>query len=480
RLGESLSQIRSDFVALPNATTSSLEALRYWVQSDSLWTAGQFAEAATLLNLAIEEDSAFALAHSSLALYHFFNNRRDEGESHLQRAMADVGRLAVHERLWIEAQARSLRGDQRGAISLYRAYLDRDSTDRDAWYNLAKAHERLHECDEAVALYHKVLRLDPGNAGAYINIATCQNNLGKWTDAIASYERAFTLQPDWVTAYYLNHEYGNAFVALGSYDSAAVIFGKMLDDPDAMDQARGHRSLGLLEMARGRYSDAAEHLQRAAQLNSAMGAALSEYRDRLHLAVVQDARGQQDAAHREIQRAYALAQASRFEPGFLAYGGRLLARAGRTKQAESLLEQIAERGYDNAADGAAHAFVKGEIALARGEHEAALEALGRAHDLDPQNHYYLASLADAYRAVGRLDDAFAAYDEVVQATPHGWEAQHPAALALLESGRILELRGDTAGAIAAYRALSDAWAGGQDDLSMLVETRTRLARLAGS
>ncbi|MGH7481143.1 MAG: tetratricopeptide repeat protein [Longimicrobiales bacterium] len=478
RLGESMAQVRTDYLPLPNATTPSLEALRYKVLGDSAWNVGGYEDAANFWRLAVDHDAGFALAHSSLALYHFYNNRRDEGEAHLRAAFAETDRLAARERLWIDAMARANRGDHAGAASTYSLYLANYPADSYAWFNLARAHQALAQCDTAIAVYEKVLELDPDEAGALINIATCHLIMDRPVEAVPNYRRAFAIDPSTITSGYINHEYGNALVKLEQYDSAAAVFTLMLDR-ELLDQAKGHRSLGLMEMARGRYMAGAEHLRESVRRTQAAGARLSEYRDRLFLAVAYQGSGLQDRALAEIDDAYAIARAERLEPPFLMYGGRLLARAGRLEDADALLRDMGARAYSSPSDRSAYALLEGEIAMARGQHAAAIDALERAHSLQPGNEYYIASLADAYRAAGHADRAIERYRELASRRTTGWEAQDPSFRASYELGRLMEEQGDTARAIEAYQTFADAWADGDSDLPMLVRTRARLAALTG-
>lgn len=68
-LGETAEEIEAGAVEIPVATTSSLQALKSWVEGSRAWREGRYAEAVRLFQLAVEEDSAFALAHAALGGY---------------------------------------------------------------------------------------------------------------------------------------------------------------------------------------------------------------------------------------------------------------------------------------------------------------------------------------------------------------------------------------------------------------------------
>ena len=122
-LGESLNSVSAQKVALPRATTASLEALRLYAESlrtdkDDV-RLEQLRQATTV-------DPEFAMAHAALGhAFYLSTNRqhRQEGEARFVKALSLLDRLSHRERLWITALAEDSRGNRESAISAYRTYL---------------------------------------------------------------------------------------------------------------------------------------------------------------------------------------------------------------------------------------------------------------------------------------------------------------------------------------------------------------------
>lgn len=108
-------------------------------------------------------------------------------------------------------------------------------------------------------------------------------------------------------------------------------------------------------------------------------------------------------------------------------------RAGQTREALGMLHRIADLDPHNTEirlrlaesyvreelmDEAAKAFTEvGQQFLARGDHQNALAAYIRAHDLNPQDYTVLSGLTQAYYALGSAAEAAAALERVVTRQP---------------------------------------------------------------
>ena len=136
QLGESLKGMSSQGVALPQATTASLGALKLYADS---FRAGRTQDWDEFLRQAIALDPDFALAHAELGLHYFFTADKEyriQGEQHVQKALALVERLTPKERLLIAALAEESRGNRERAVDAYRTYLGRSPDDSRGWFRL--------------------------------------------------------------------------------------------------------------------------------------------------------------------------------------------------------------------------------------------------------------------------------------------------------------------------------------------------------
>ena len=135
-LGESMAKISEQRITLVQATTSSLEALKYYTGSRT--APGD--TAVQLLKQALELDPDFALAHAELGLKYYIGGNRVDGEKHFQKALSLLDRLTTREKLWIRAIVEDWRGNRDQGIQNYKAYLAEYPDDSGAWYRLGYAY----------------------------------------------------------------------------------------------------------------------------------------------------------------------------------------------------------------------------------------------------------------------------------------------------------------------------------------------------
>lgn len=101
KLGESLAQIK-EFNRTLEATTNSLEALKALSMGQALMNKGDFPQAISLFEDAVDKDPDFAMAHFGLALAHSANERVDLAEIAIRRAYELRERVSQKEKLLIQ------------------------------------------------------------------------------------------------------------------------------------------------------------------------------------------------------------------------------------------------------------------------------------------------------------------------------------------------------------------------------------------
>jgi outer membrane PBP1 activator LpoA protein len=188
-------------------------------------------------------------------------------------------------------------------------------------------------------------------------------------------------------------------------------------------------------------------------------------------------RGAAGLASRELDAALTVAEAQYVEPGFLALLGRVLVRAKRTRDARRILARLeAALKPDNPTDRSARGLLVAELALDRGNPQAAFEAIRT--DVDPAlAQWRQAVLGRALAGRGVLDSALTVTAEFTRSNGFGVDTQADWVLAPLEVARIAEALGDSATARAALQTLLDRWKDADPDLRVLRATRAHLARL---
>ena len=477
-LGESMLAVARRGKRLPQVTTTSLDALKAWVAGRNLsLTLDQRGE---LWLRAVELDSNFAMAHSNLGYYYYWwINDRLKGDEHFDKALSLTDRVTERERLLVEANVASWRGDRQGATNTYQIYLAQYPDDDAAWYSLGYSLMMLSRSAEALAAFDRVLQLDPSRSGAYINIATIHAREARPGDALPHYLRAFELAPHSRMNPNINHEFGFNYVALGELEKAEETFTPMLSGSQGQ-RARGQRSLGLLRMYAGRYGEAIPYLRQAAAFHASMNAPVSEMRDRFFLVTALQLKGESEALEEELTDVHELLRSAYTSPYWLEPWGSYYARNGMLEQALEVLDTVTARmNSENRIDMGAHHKLQGEIALARGDHAEATDHLELAFALF-DNQPNLESLAFCALTSGDAELARERYELLLDdVQPCGSELQESWLLAHYQLGRIYEEQGDTALAVDRYSQFLDIWKHGDDDLEPLIDARRRIRYLVG-
>ncbi|MEA3479269.1 MAG: tetratricopeptide repeat protein [Bacteroidota bacterium] len=468
-LGDSLQEIHLRTVPLQKATTHSLEALKYFTIALRIEVDPYHERKIEMLGRAIELDPEFALAHSYIASFYYYTNQREKGEKHISIALSQLDRLTEYERLWIEAAVEGYRGNREASIRKFKVFLDKYPNTYGAWYRLGYNYMMLNKHEESIDAFKKVLNIynDP-EPGVLINIASNYNILDENERAIKYYREAFHLKPDYVLYSSIVHEYGYAYVKNGEMEKAVEVFNKLKDGDD--DQvANCKRSTALMFMYQGKYAEALGLMHDAVILHRSMGYKLSEFRNRLYLCKIYQAKGMQEEFQAELDQCAAIVGDVASEPIWFVRVGVLLTRNGELEKAEALLEKIpAISNAGNKRDEAAYNVLKGEIELARGNLTGSLELLEAAVTLDDWG-YNLESLAKYYMEVENWEKAIVICEQIINdKSALGWEAQECWLDAHFYLIKAYQKTGDVERANNAQKQIMKIWKEADEDLPRLV------------
>jgi tetratricopeptide (TPR) repeat protein len=479
-LGESIKSINYEIVPLPEATTSSLDALDYLVKGFDAWTNdGNIDEAENLLLEAVKLDPNFALAHAYLGSLYYWNNDRLNGEEHFTGALALLDRLTEKEKLLIEARVERFRGNHDGAVIKYGTYLRKYPDSPSEWFSLGYSYMRLQRYEESIDAFNRSLEIfGDEEPNAFINMAGCFRGLGNYQKSIDYRLKAYELNPALLTVNNLNHEFGFTYVEMGEYEKALEVFEKM-DSGDDGSRAGGLRSRALLLMYHGNFQDAIRLLNESTLIFKTIGYRVSEFRNRMFLAVTYRSAGMTKEFQEELGRVKELTETTHLSPGWLLYYGKLLARMGNVQEAENILDTLHTRiNEGNKIDRASFNILKGEIELAKGNLKEVEDLFKTAIEIQ-KDSYNLESLANYYHVTGNHEMAISNYQEIIDRNILGWEAQPHYLEAHLRLGKIFEAEGDTAQALKYYRQFLDIWKDADEGLPDLVDAQSSLSRLSG-
>lgn len=476
-LGEPQSGISENYTPIIQATTSSLEALKLYAEGMKLRIYDE-QTGYNLVEQAVELDPKFALAHAELGMHYYINGQRQEGEAHFQKALEQMDRLTVRERLWIRAVVEDWRGDREKAIENYKSYLSQYPDDYTAWWRLGYTYLITGKYQNCIDAYSGVVEFNPDDPSAFINLATCNKALEQNEQALEYYNRAFEINPDMKKGMYVNNEYGFMLVEMGKLEEARETFELMLSEKDK--KARGLRSLALLNTFTGHFSKAIDQFKEAALINKSNGIKLSEYRDRMYLARAYKVKGMEKEFNQELDEIDQLMENMDLSPSWLASAGQLYARNQMLDKAEQILERI-EQNIGNIVatsavsrntnqDQAFYYLVKGEIDLARKNFEEARESLVIAHNILEMPEV----LAYSYYQTGEWEKAKENYLAVLEEKSLNNETQLEWILAHYRLAKVYEQQENTEQAQSYYQQFVDIWKNGDEDIEKLQKARKRM------
>lgn len=105
------------------------------------------------------------------------------------------------------------------AISLNPGYLE-------AHINQGSSLQALGSMDEAISCYRQAIAINPDFPASHNNLGRALQEIGDFSEAVASYRRAVSIQPSYAEAYY---NLGNALVDIGRLDDAVTAFQNAID-----------------------------------------------------------------------------------------------------------------------------------------------------------------------------------------------------------------------------------------------------------
>jgi tetratricopeptide (TPR) repeat protein len=244
KIGESLKKIQSA-PPLEQVTTSSLEALKKYVQGQKLINEeGDFVRGAALLEEAVAIDTGFAMAYRKLGVENGNRDLREKAESYYEKAFAHRDRLSDAERLLLLGSYYQRGRNQDGAKSMaaYEQLIELQPNNTAALNNLSSALLDLHQYVRAESLLTRAIKVGPVAPVHFENLARSQTLQGKLDTAQATFDRCIERFPRNVNCqgYRILFEWSR-----GRYDSMRVQMARLeskITDPSTMSRAVSYES----------------------------------------------------------------------------------------------------------------------------------------------------------------------------------------------------------------------------------------------
>ncbi len=225
---------------------------------------------------------------------------------------------------------------------------------------------------------------------------------------------------------------------LGRLDEAAALAAQLASEAKtAGERAKDFMTLGILREQQGRYQEAADAFQQAADSEPSAAAYLALARTRHRL-----------GRNAEAEKAYSQALNLSPTPDTRLEAALLLAADGRLEEAEILLRQAVSKGLSPARTREGWKQI-GLAALARGDSRRADRALGRALQLSPDDPEVARAYGDAALARKSYAEAAQRYQRASQLNRHGKESADGDPL--LQAAASWDLAGRPEQSLAAYQ-----------------------------
>jgi len=482
-IGESLRSIRAG-EPLEEVTTSSLEALRIYTQSERAADRASYVESVRLLGDALRLDSTFAMAWRKLAVVKG-NQRSDRAGEVAATIKAYELRDRLPERERMQATAYyyyTVENDRDKVIPAYRQLLQRFPDDVSALNNIALALTEKRRFAEAEAAARQGLAVAPQTGVLWANLVSALVGQGRYAAADSALEQWRQVAPNALNRQSMG--YAVAF-SQGDYATARAHADTLgaVDDPVWRENSRMQQS--SLALVHGQLAEAERGYREVMDLRVARGDVDSYYwpLNQWLLGVVQ-VRAQPATMIHLLDSALALHPIETLPPYNRPYllMAMLYAKAGATERAERLIhewQQAVSEVEQHASDEAPGTL--GMVALARGRYAEAIAGFRAQAAKSGCGVCWRYETGQAFEGLRLPDSALVAYEAVVT-TPDTWAPDRLARLlpAYYRLGEMYESRGDKVKAVEYYGRFAELWKDADAELQPRVaEVRKRIAALAG-
>ena len=453
---------------LAEVMTKNLEAYRYYSLGVGKAQAFENVEAVALLRKAIQLDPKFAMAYARIGYaYSVTDFLPEKGRPFLEKALQLSDRLTEKDRLYVKAWHAIARQDYPDAIGTLRQIISQYPLETEAHARLSRLLYRFEErAEDAIAVAQQGLAADPEAKDLYNVLGIYFLGLRRYDEAIAAHQRYVQLAPAEPNAH---DSLGMSYQQSGRYEKAAAEYNAALSLDPEFEPAIIH--LGDVYTQQGRYREAVSQYQRYVQVTRSDAARAVGY----------GSIAQVYRRKREFRQGEQAAQLEmNHEKRAIWNSLQFALDRGDTARAVNLKKMLfqnvpyPERGAKN--ELRSHDYYLGTLALRARQPDAAIGHFNQAlHHLPPSSglDLYDDCLANAYLELGRLEEAIAEYQHILQFNPN-----YP--LAEFHLGQAYERKGKAALARAAYERFLQNWKGADPDIPEVIEAKSLTTRLAAN
>jgi eukaryotic-like serine/threonine-protein kinase len=466
KLGEGRTSLAKFDVPLPQATTSSLEALEAFTLGERDSKDGDSKSAVARFERAVDLDRDFALAYYALGIEYSNLGEKTLAAATLKKAYDLQGRVSAHEKLAISSEYyASVAGDLDKAADTCQLWAKTYPRDSRARMQLGHFYLLLGHLDQAVTELLEAIRLEPTEALAYGNLAEAylaQGRFGRGTRE--TIELARTRQVDspffgallWWVAYFQNDPAGMAKYEADAREQAGPF---ALDMSMAIDQGRVSR---LRDFTRRLIASAVE----ANQTDRAAGAEADMARMEALVGNLQQAR--------EAALKASMMSGDRDVQGTAAA---VLAMAGDGAASQKLVGAANQSSPEATSVRFCYLpAVRASQALQEGNPQEAIDILSVTSPYDllwDQGLLVVSLRGEAYLAARQGAEAAAEFQKVLDHRFIGFASS----VAHLQLARAYALQGDLEEARSKYRDFLALWKDADPDIPILKQAKVEYSKL---
>ncbi len=468
KLGESLASIQKFDTPLPEATTSSLEALKMASEAAIRNNNGDFLGATTFSKRAVELDPTFAMAWRGLAVEYSNLGQYETCLEYMKKAFELKDRASEREKLAITSDYYQYGGQLDKAISTYEIYKQVYPRDNRPRVNLAVTYLFTGDFDKTLENALEATKVAPDTFNGYAVSSYAYLGLNRLDDAKAILMAAQQHN----LGSFLIHE-NLAAIAMLQHDSATQA------KEDALAKANPQGELDLLQRdanlaaAHGQMHKARD-LFKQAQLK----AAGLELKEDIVNSISGEAQDEALAGNRK--EAIAGAEAALKEsqtPTVLGFAADIYARTGEDAKSQPLIEQVLKQRPDDTNIQSIYGpMIRAVLAMNHHDAAKALELMKTAEPWDRANLESRYTRASALLMAGRAADAEQEFRAILNLENYApTDINLP--YAQLGLARACVVAGDKDKARAAYQDFFARWKDADPDLPVLKEARAEYAKL---
>jgi eukaryotic-like serine/threonine-protein kinase len=472
KLGESLASLQKFDAPVEEATTSSLEALKYFSLGEAERDKGSEYTAIPFYKHALELDPNFAVAYARIG-----QGYGNIGESALaientKQAFERRDRCSELEKLYIETHYYSIvtgeTDKELEALELWRRTYPRDSIPAT---NLTVGYEAIGKWEQALPEAQATMQLAPDSSFSYNALAVAYLGLNRLAESKAIRKEETDKKID--SAFDHSDLYMFAFLdgdAAGMQREVEWVKGNQGEYVMAETVADVAASSGKMAAARAGYQRAVD-LARQGKLEEI--AAMILARDATFEAEMGDSKAARDDATKALS-------ASRGR-GALVSAGRALALAGEAREAEAIAQELVRQNpSDTLINAIAVPSIRAAIAMNQGNPGKAVELLQTATPYEfgttpLVRPNYLRGLA--YLKLHQGKEAAAEFQKILDHPGICILLLPTCRLARLQLGRARAEAGDPSGARTAYQDFFALWKDADPDVPILKEAKAEYAKL---